>query len=224
MAPAEFIPLAEESGTIVQIGEWVLQEACRTLAAWHRAGVDSQLKVSVNVSALQLLRSDLPGAVSEALLRNGLPSSALELELTESVLMANAEVASNRLHLFRQLGISIAVDDFGTGYSSLAYLHRLPINTLKIDKAFIDGVATPDDHEDATITTTIIAMARTLGLRVVAEGVETAGQLAFLEQNACDIAQGYWISRPLDESACLRFLLEKQAQRAARLDPDPTPA
>ena len=224
VAPAEFIPLAEESGTIVQIGEWVLQEACRTLAAWHRAGVDSQLKVSVNVSALQLLRSDLPGAVSEALLRNGLPSSVLELELTESVLMANAEVASDRLHLFRQLGISIAVDDFGTGYSSLAYLHRLPINTLKIDKAFIDGVATPDDHEDATITTTIIAMARTLGLRVVAEGVETAGQLAFLEQNACDIAQGYWISRPLDESACLRFLLEKQAQRAARLDPDPTPA
>jgi len=222
--PSEFIPLAEESGTIISIGEWVLHEACRTLAGWHRAGVDERLKVSVNVSALQLLRSDLPDSVSSALRDCGLPASALELELTESMLMANAEVASERLHAFRRLGVSIAVDDFGTGYSSLSYLHRLPINTLKIDKAFIDGLATPDDREDTTITTTVIAMARTLGLRVVAEGVETPGQLAFLEQNACDIAQGYWISRPLAEDACLRFLLERQARPAPRLDPDTAPA
>lgn len=213
IAPDEFIPLAEESGTIVQIGEWVLQEACRTLAAWHRAGLDERLKVSVNVSALQLLRSDLPRAVEAALGDSGLAASALELELTESVLMANAELASERLHAFRRLGVSIAVDDFGTGYSSLAYLHRLPINTLKIDKAFIDGLATPDDHEDATITATIIAMARILGMQVVAEGVETAGQLAFLEHSACDIAQGHWISRPLPEQACLDFLLRAQGRR-----------
>ena len=215
VTPSEFIPLAEESGAIVQIGEWVLHEACRTLARWHRAGVDDRLRVSVNVSALQLLRSDLPAAVSSALRHAELPACALELELTESMLMANAELANQRLHAFRQLGVSIAVDDFGTGYSSLSYLHRLPINTLKIDKAFIDGLATPDDHEDSTITTTIIAMARALGLRVVAEGVETPGQLAFLEQNACDIAQGYWISRPLAVDACLRFLLERQAAPAA---------
>ncbi|TLX23038.1 putative bifunctional diguanylate cyclase/phosphodiesterase [Thermomonas fusca] len=224
VTPDEFIPLAEESGTIVQIGEWVLHEACRTLAAWQRAGVDRRLKVSVNVSALQLLRSDLPGAVEAALRDSGLAASALELELTESVLMGNAEVASERLHAFRRLGVSIAVDDFGTGYSSLAYLHRLPINTLKIDKAFIDGLATPDDHEDATITATIIAMARTLGLQVVAEGVETEGQLAFLEQSACDIAQGYWISRPLPEDACLDFLLRAQARAGTRLDPGTAPA
>ena len=224
IGPDEFIPLAEESGAIVQIGEWVLREACRTLAGWQRAGVDPRVKVSVNVSALQLLRSDLPGAVSAALRDSGLPASALELELTESVLMANAEVASERLRTFRTLGVSIAVDDFGTGYSSLSYLHRLPINTLKIDKAFIDGLASPDDHEDATITTTIIAMARTLGLQVVAEGVETAGQLAFLEQCACDVAQGYWISRPLPADACLEFLLETQARRGMRLDPATSPA
>ncbi|HEY1070793.1 MAG TPA: EAL domain-containing protein [Thermomonas sp.] len=224
IGPDEFIPLAEESGVIVEIGEWVLQEACRTLASWQRAGVDPRVKVSVNVSALQLLRSDLPGAVNAALRDSGLPASALELELTESVLMANAEVASERLRTFRTLGVSIAVDDFGTGYSSLSYLHRLPINTLKIDKAFIDGLASPDDHEDATITTTIIAMARTLGLQVVAEGVETAGQLSFLEQSACDVAQGYWISRPLPAEACLQFLLEAQARARARLDPATPPA
>ena len=136
--------------------------------------------MSVNVSALQFLRSDLTQSVTAALAQSGLPPSALELELTESVLMANAEMASERLQAFRQLGVSIAVDDFGTGYSSLAYLHRLPINTLKIDKAFIDGLLLSGDSEDTTITTTIIAMAKTLGLLVVAEGVETPEQLTFL--------------------------------------------
>ncbi len=224
IAPDEFIPLAEETGLIVPVGEWVLDAACRTLAGWRRAGVDPRLKVSINVSALQLLRSELPDAVAAALRRHGLPASALELELTESVLMDNAALAGDRLRAFRDLGISIAVDDFGTGYSSLPYLHRLPINTLKIDKAFIDGIASPDDHEDATITTTVIAMARALGLQVVAEGVETAAQLAFLQRNACDIAQGYWISRPLAADACLRFLLDAQAGAGARLDRAGAPA
>lgn len=224
ISPEEFIPLAEETGLIVPVGEWVLDAACRTLSGWRRAGVDPRLKVSINVSALQLLRSELPDAVAAALRRHGLPASALELELTESVLMDNAALAGDRLRAFRDLGVSIAVDDFGTGYSSLSYLHRLPINTLKIDKAFIDGIASPDDHEDATITTTVIAMARTLGLQVVAEGVETAAQLAFLQRNACDIAQGYWISRPLAADACLRFLLDAQAGTGARLDPAGAPA
>ena len=136
--------------------------------------------------------------------------SALELELTESVLMANAEMASERLQAFRQLGVSIAVDDFGTGYSSLAYLHRLPINTLKIDKAFIDGLLLSGDSEDTTITTTIIAMAKTLGLLVVAEGVETPEQLTFLQRQQCDLAQGYLISQPLAADACLQYLLAAQ--------------
>lgn len=225
--PDQFIPLAEESGLIVPIGDWVLAEACRTLAAWRRAGIDERLVMAVNVSALQLLRSDLAGSVHRALAESGLPAAALELELTESVLMSNAELASERLQAFQQLGVSIAVDDFGTGYSSLAYLHRLPINTLKIDKAFVDGLASSEDSEDTTITTTIIAMARSLGLQVVAEGVETPEQLAFLQQRACDLAQGYWISRPLAADDCLRFLRGEHARRPlpiGPLDPDTAPA
>ncbi len=225
--PEQFIPLAEESGLIVPIGDWVIAEACRTLAAWRRAGVDERLVMAINVSALQLLRSDLSGSVRRALESNGLPASALELELTESVLMSNAELASQRLRAFRKMGVSIAVDDFGTGYSSLSYLHRLPINTLKIDKAFIDGLASNEDSEDAAITTTIIAMARALGLLVVAEGVETPEQYAFLQQHNCNLAQGFWISRPLPEADCLRFLLNAQAAQiasSAPLDPSPTAA
>ncbi|MDE2407097.1 MAG: EAL domain-containing protein [Xanthomonadaceae bacterium] len=225
--PAQFIPLAEDCGAIIPIGDWVLQEACRTLAAWHRAGVDPQVSVSVNVSALQFLRSDLSQSVSAALAQSGLSPSALELELTESVLMANAEAATERLQDFRKLGVSIAVDDFGTGYSSLAYLHRLPINTLKIDKAFIDGLLLSGDSEDTTITTTIIAMAKTLGLLVVAEGVETPEQLAFLQQQHCDLAQGYLISPPMAADACLQFLLEAQdnaGAAAVQLDPGALPA
>ncbi|WP_374249055.1 putative bifunctional diguanylate cyclase/phosphodiesterase [Thermomonas sp.] len=208
--PQQFIPLAEDSGSIVAIGHWVLAQACRTLASWRSAGLDPRLAMSVNVSAVQLLRGELSHSVAGILADTALPSTALELELTESVLMANAALASERLQAFRDHGVSIAVDDFGTGYSSLAYLHRLPITTLKIDKAFIDGLATPGDQEDTTITTTVIAMARTLGLRTVAEGVETAAQLDFLRRHACDIAQGYWIARPMGADACLRFLLDAQ--------------
>lgn len=225
--PAHFIPLAEESGSILNIGEWVLQEACRTLSAWRSRGADASLTMSVNVSALQLLRSDLASTTRAALEHSGLPASALELELTESVLMANAELARERLSGLRQLGVAIAVDDFGTGYSSLAYLHRLPITTLKIDKVFVDGLASPGDKEDTAITTTILAMARTLGLQTVAEGVETAAQLDFLRQHACDIAQGYWISRPLEADACLQFLLDHSSRadvQARSLDHTQAPA
>lgn len=225
--PTHFIPLAEESGSILNIGEWVLQEACRTLSAWRSRGTDASLTMSVNVSALQLLRSDLASTTRAALEHSGLPASALELELTESVLMANAELARERLSGLRQMGVAIAVDDFGTGYSSLAYLHRLPITTLKIDKVFVDGLASPGDKEDTAITTTILAMARTLGLQTVAEGVETAAQLDFLRQHACDIAQGYWISRPLEADACLQFLFDHSARadvQARSLDHTQAPA
>ena len=229
--PDDFIPLAEESGLIVPIGEWVLAEACRTLAQWRKAGVDERLRVAVNVSALQLLRSDFAGSVQRALAQSGLPPEALELELTESVLMGNAELASERLQAFQRMGVSIAVDDFGTGYSSLAYLHRLPIDTLKIDKAFVDGLVTQGVTEDTTITSTIIAMAHTLGLKVVAEGVESPEQLAFLEQRGCELAQGYWIAPGLDADECLRFLCTDdtphepgEAKTRGRLDHGTAPA
>ena len=203
--PSQFIPLAEESGMIVAIGEWVLREACNTLADWNRMGLDD-MNMAVNVSATQLLHSDLPRTVERVLRETGVDPGQLELELTERVLMAKADLAAERLQFFRRIGVSIAVDDFGTGYSSLAYLRRLPITTLKIDKAFIDDLGRPGDSEDAAITTTVIAMARSLGLNVVAEGVETAEQLAFLRQHRCDVVQGYWLSQPLPARQCLEFV------------------
>ena len=161
--PSQFIPLAEESGMIVAIGEWVLREACNTLADWNRMGLDD-MNMAVNVSATQLLHSDLPRTVERVLRETGVDPGQLELELTESVLMAKADLAAERLQFFRRIGVSIAVDDFGTGYSSLAYLRRLPITTLKIDKAFIDDLGRPGDSEDAAITTTVSAMARSPSL------------------------------------------------------------
>lgn len=201
--PAQFIPLAEESGLILELGEWVLREACLTLRRWQQHGLDG-LSMSVNVSALQLLRGDFPLVVDRVLSDTGVAPGLLELELTESVVMANAAITSGKLHAFRRSGVSLAIDDFGTGYSSLAYLRRLPITTLKIDKEFIGDLS--NDPDDASITTTVITMAHSLGLNVVAEGVETAEQLEFLRLHGCDEIQGYWLSRPLDPDACLAFL------------------
>ena len=213
--PSQFIPLAEESGLIVPIGEWILRESCRTLAAWRAAGVDDDLVMSVNVSAVQLSRSDLPATVRSALQSNALPTPMLNLELTESVLMANAGHATARLDMFKAMGVAIAIDDFGTGYSSLSYLRRLPVSTLKIDKVFIDGLALDGDTEDNAIATTVIAMAHSLGMQVVAEGVETAEQLEVLQRHRCDRIQGYWLSPPLPADACLAFLRQHAAAHAA---------
>jgi diguanylate cyclase (GGDEF)-like protein/PAS domain S-box-containing protein len=201
--PAQFIPLAEESGLIMEIGEWVLREACRTVAGWQRGALPG-IGVSVNVSALQLLRSDFPAVVARVLDDTGLDPGTLELELTESVVMANAQQTAEKLQAFRDLGVSLAIDDFGTGYSSLAYLKRLPINTLKIDKEFVDDLS--HGSEDAAITTTVLAMARSLGLNVVAEGVETQAQLDFLHAHDCDEIQGFWLSPPLDPGRCQSFI------------------
>jgi len=203
IAPTDFIPMAEESGLILEIGEWVLREACLTLQRWRQHGLD-HLTVSVNVSVLQLLRGDFPDVVNRVLTDIDLPPSALELELTESVLMANAEHTAVKLQAFRALGVSLAIDDFGTGYSSLAYLKRLPITTIKIDKAFIGDLT--HDPEDAAITSTVITMAHSLGLNVVAEGVETDAQVRFLASQHCDEVQGFWLSPPLDAHACLAFI------------------
>jgi len=201
--PSLFVPLAEESGLILEVGQWALREACHVLRYWRQLGLDG-LTVAVNVSALQLARGGLADLVARTLTETGLPAECLELELTETVLMANAEQHAAMLQRFRSLGVGLAIDDFGTGYSSLAYLKRLPISTLKIDKAFIGDLTT--DPEDEAITATVITMAHSLGLKVVAEGVETPGQMEFLRQHGCHEVQGYWLSPPLEAAQCLAFL------------------
>jgi len=203
MSPAEFIPVAEETGLILSIGDWVLREAMSVLAGWHEGG-RPELAMSINVSVLQLLRGDIASLIKELLRDYRLPPSSIELEVTESMVMANAEQATAVLHQIKALGVLLAIDDFGTGYSSLVYLKRLPIDTLKIDKEFVGDLTT--DPDDEAITATIITMAHSLGLNVVAEGVETLEQLQYLHEQGCDEIQGYWLSRPIEESDCINFL------------------
>ncbi|MGQ4584492.1 EAL domain-containing protein [Lysobacter sp. F60174L2] len=203
ISPMRFIPLAEETGLILEIGEWALRRACLTLQHWRADGL-SNLTMAVNVSSLQLLRGNLPGVVARVLQETGIPASCLELELTESVIMGNPGKTAATLQAFRELGVSLAIDDFGTGYSSLSYLKRLPITTLKIDKEFIADLT--HDPDDAAITTTIITMAHSLGLNVVAEGVETEAQMRFLRVHGCDEIQGYWLARPMAPAQCQAFL------------------
>jgi len=212
VAPADFIPLAEESGLILEIGEWVLREACLMLGRWQQHGLDPTLAVSINVSALQLQRGDFPQVVRQVLQDTGVAPGSLELELTESMLMANAGQTAARLQAFRDLGVPLAIDDFGTGYSSLAYLKRLPLSTVKIDKTFVDDVST--DPDDAAITSTIITMAHSLGLKVIAEGVETDAQVRFLASHGCDEIQGFWLAAPMDGHACLSFIRNWQPRPA----------
>ncbi len=202
--PLKFIPIAEESGLIEALGNWVLEEACRQLAAWRAEGIDD-LRVAVNLSAQQLRSPELVHAVEALLRRHGLDGADLELEITESVAMENPERAIGQLQALRDLGIQLAIDDFGTGYSSLAYLKRLPIQVLKLDRTFVRDIET--DPSDAEISAATLALAHNLGLTVVAEGVETAGQRDYLLRHQCDFMQGYLFSAPLaaeDVSAFLR--------------------
>jgi len=192
--PGEFIPVAEETGLILAIGDWVLHEAATQCAAWRAAGLQVPL-ISVNLSARQLTDERLPGRLTDALARAGGGSPWLELELTESTVMRNVAQSSALLTRFRELGVRIAVDDFGTGYSSLSYLSRLPIDCVKIDGSFIRDV--PNDADDTAIVRGILVLAHTLRLTVVAEGVETREQLGFLRELGCDEIQGFLVSRPL---------------------------
>jgi diguanylate cyclase (GGDEF)-like protein/PAS domain S-box-containing protein len=201
--PDRFIPLAEESGLILEIGEWAMQEACATLQHWRDQGLED-VSIAVNISALQLARGHLPDVVSRALSGRNIPPQRLQLELTETVIMANAEQNAATLQAIRELGVGLAIDDFGTGYSSLAYLKRLPLTTLKIDKEFIGDLTR--DADDEAITGAVIAMAHSLGLIVVAEGVETEAQVRFLHEHGCDEIQGYWLAHPLHADECLTFL------------------
>jgi diguanylate cyclase (GGDEF)-like protein/PAS domain S-box-containing protein len=201
--PDRFIPLAEESGLILEIGEWAMQEACATLQQWREQGLED-VSIAVNVSALQLARGHLPDVVARALSGRDIPPHRLQLELTETVIMANAEQNATMLQAIRDLGVGLAIDDFGTGYSSLSYLKRLPLTTLKIDKEFIGDLTR--DADDEAITGAVIAMAHSLGLTVVAEGVETEQQVKFLHEHGCDEIQGYWLARPLRAEECATFL------------------
>ena len=202
IAPGAFIPLAEETGLIVAIGEWVLREACRQNAQWQRAGLPAVV-VAVNLSALQFRQSNLPETVRGALQASGLAARWLELELTESLIMQDAEYTIASLQVLKEIGTTLAIDDFGTGYSSLAYLKRFAIDKLKIDQSFIRDI--PDDDDDK-IVTAIIGLAHALNLKVIAEGVETDGQLAFLRERHCDEMQGYLYRRPLPAAAMEELL------------------
>ncbi|BAV77458.1 sensory box/GGDEF domain/EAL domain-containing protein [Pseudomonas chlororaphis subsp. aurantiaca] len=192
--PGDFIPVLEELGLVVDVGDWVISEACRQLKAWHQAKVRVP-KVSVNISARQFSDGQLGMRIATILKDTGLPPACLELELTESILMREVSEAMQILDGLKNLGLSIAVDDFGTGYSSLNYLKQFPIDVLKIDRTFVDGL--PSGEQDAQIARAIIAMAHSLNLAVIAEGVETHEQLDFLREHGCDEVQGYLFGRPM---------------------------
>jgi diguanylate cyclase (GGDEF)-like protein/PAS domain S-box-containing protein len=204
--PGEFIPLAEELGLINEIGDWALHTACHTLARWRQRGL-VDLTVAVNLSAIQLRNPALPQRIADALHASGLPGHALTLEITESVAMQDPQVSIDRLGLIRALGVRLAMDDFGTGYSSLAYLKRLPLDYLKLDRAFVQDLET--DSNDAAICAATIGLAHNLGFAVIAEGVETQGQHNYLANLKCDAFQGYYFSRALPEAAAYDWLVSR---------------
>jgi len=194
LSPAQFIPLAEETGFILPIGEWVLRTACAQNKAWQDAGFPP-MDIAVNVSAVQFQRDDMVDTVRQVLEETGLEPHYLSLELTESILMRNPEAAAGILRNLKTLGVQISIDDFGTGHSSLSYLKRFPTDIVKIDQSFVRDVAS--DPDDAAIAGAMVAMAHSMSLRVIAEGVETLGQLHFLRSLNCDQMQGFFVSRPL---------------------------
>jgi len=217
--PMSFIPLAEETGLILPIGNWVLETACRQARAWHDEWPsEAPLTMSVNLSARQFAQPDLVDQVAAILESTGLPASALKLEITESVVMDESETGINALRALRALGCRLALDDFGTGYSSLSYLKSLPLDTIKIDRSFVAGLA--DDDANLPIVQAVIALAHGLGIDVTAEGIETAEQLASLRSLACDHGQGFLYARPLPATDLVRLLSPgAPAPRSALAEP-----
>jgi diguanylate cyclase (GGDEF)-like protein len=201
--PAQFIPVAEDCGLILPIGNWVLREACKQAQLWANAGLPAST-MAVNISAMELRNESFLEGVFSALEDTGLDPKSLELELTESVLMKHAESAESILRTLRARGVHLAVDDFGTGYSSLSYLRKFPVDSIKIDQSFVRQITTAPG--ETTIVTAVISMGRSLKLRVVAEGVETQAELNFLQFHRCDEAQGYFFSRPVLPEAFARLL------------------
>ncbi|WP_110948551.1 putative bifunctional diguanylate cyclase/phosphodiesterase [Pseudomonas bohemica] len=208
--PDQFIPLAEQNGTIIAIGEWVLDQACKQLREWHDQGF-TDLRMAVNLSTVQLHHSELPRVVNNLLQIYRLPPRSLELEVTETGLMEDISTAAQHLLSLRRSGALIAIDDFGTGYSSLSYLKSLPLDKIKIDKSFVQDLIDDDDDDDATIVRAIIQLGKSLGMQVIAEGVETVEQEAYIISEGCNEGQGYLYSKPLPARELLAYL--KQAQR-----------
>ncbi len=205
VAPTEFIPVAEEAGLIIELGAWVLEEACREARGWQgRMGPGGSPSVSVNLSGKQFAQPDLLERIRHVVAESGLDPRSLRLEITESVVMENAEATAETLQHLRDLGVRLVVDDFGTGYSSLSYLQRFPISTLKIDRSFVSRMC--DSGENAEIVRTIIALARNLGIEVVAEGVETPEQLARLRALGCGYAQGFLFSEAMSADKAVELL------------------
>ncbi len=205
--PGQFVPIAEDNGLILQIGEWILETACRRTKKWKDDGFGA-LKVAINVSGRQLEPQNLPAVVEKVLHETKLPPECLELEVTESVLVKNPSAAAAQLTILKSKGITIAIDDFGTGYSSLNYLRQFPVDTLKLDQAFVRNIGA--NASDLEIVSTIIKMAHNLKLKVVAEGVETRDQLTCLQILGCDQYQGYLLSKPIEVEAFNQFLAERK--------------
>lgn len=219
--PSDFIPLAEETGLIVAMGEWVLRRACSMAQLWRqRSGWP--LRVAVNLSAVQLDQQDVPGLVAQVLHETGLPATALELEITESVVVRESLRAADILTQLRAQGVGIAIDDFGVGYSSFAYLRELPVDRFKLDRSFLTSI--PQSPGDSRLMAALIAMGHRLEVGIVAEGVETAEQAAFLAAHGCDEAQGYHLGRPMPEGAFESLLMAHSRQHAGQPDPQARPA
>jgi diguanylate cyclase (GGDEF)-like protein/PAS domain S-box-containing protein len=213
ISPAQFIPIAEDSGLILPIGAWVAREACLQAQAWVQSGLPSGT-MAINVSAVEFRNENFLEGLFAILAETGLDPRLLELEVTESVLMKNAELAASILQALREKGVRVAIDDFGTGYSSLSYLRKFPLDALKIDQSFIRQIA--ESPDETTIVTAIINMGQSLRLRVIAEGVETAEDLAFLRRHDCDEAQGYYFSRPVPAEQFAALLKAEQINRASQ--------
>ena len=210
--PTEFIPIAEDTGLIIPIGEWVLREACGQAKRWLEAG-HGPLSMAVNLSPRQFRQKNLVQMVAEILAETGLPPGRLDLEITESTVMHRTEEATVGLRALHALGVQISLDDFGTGYSSLAYLHRFPVHTLKVDQSFVRDIKS--DRDDAAIVSTVITLARQMGLKALAEGVETEAQLAFLRSRGCDSFQGYLFCRPQPAAEIEALLIRHRASASS---------
>jgi EAL domain-containing protein (putative c-di-GMP-specific phosphodiesterase class I) len=211
--PLDFIPLAEETGLIVPIGRWVLAEACRmAVTLQQRFTSDSEFHMAVNLSARQLARPEIVDEVRNILAETGLPASSLILEITESVMMQDMELSIERLTELKQLGVKLAIDDFGTGYSSLNYVRRFPVDILKVDKSFIDGVS--EEGESSALTAAVIELAGILNLKPVAEGIERADQLERLLELKCDLGQGFFFAKPLPPAELNALMQERSDMHA----------
>ena len=213
LPPGEFIPSAEETGLIVPLGQWVLEEACRQASPWHERSLGNPPPVlNVNVSAEQFRHTGLAGDITRVLTESALDPCALKLEVTETAAIADMRSTANMLHELKDLGVRLAIDDFGRGHSALNYLKSLPVDTLKIDRSFVQGLGV--NEKDAAIVRAVVALARALGLSVTGEGIETAEQMMHLRESGCDLGQGRYIAEPLPPERLLALLQADSHERA----------